>query len=226
VNRPLACDLFCGAGGVSVGLERAGFDVVGVDIRPQPRYRGGHFVRADALEFPLDIFDFVWASPPCQAYTVSRTRARVRKAHPDLVGSVRARLEAWGGIWTIENVPGAPLRHGVVLCGATFGLGATDEHGIFRALRRHRLFESSFAMLSPPCHCVGGEKIGVYGNGGGRADRKEPDRRGYKGNAAEARQALGIDWMTLVELSQAIPPAYSEWIGERVLAEIRQRRAA
>ena len=218
--KPRALDLFCGAGGVSVGLERAGFEVVGVDINPQPHHRGGTFVQADALAYPLEGFDFIWASPPCQAYTVSRTRVAParRKIHPELIEPMRQRLKASSAAWVIENVPGAPLRFAFLLCGASFGLGARGDDGIFRQLRRHRLFESSMWNIQPPpCGCNGLEKIGVYGNGGGWANRYDPDRRGYKGNARESREALGIDWMSIAELSQAIPPAYAEWIGRQAI---------
>lgn len=216
-----ALDLFCGAGGVSVGLQRAGFEVVGVDINPQPHHRGGTFVQADALTYPLEGFDFIWASPPCQAYTVSRSRVAPerRKEHPRLIDPMRERLRVSGAKWVMENVPGAPLRHPFLLCGGSFGLGARGDDGVFRQLRRHRLFESSiWGIGPPPCGCNGLEKIGVYGNGGGRVNRYDPERRGYKGNAREAREALGIDWMTIAELSQAIPPAYAEWIGRQALA--------
>lgn len=221
--KPRALDLFCGAGGVSVGLQRAGFDVVGVDISPQPHHRGGVFVQADALIYPLEGFDFIWASPPCQAYTVSRSRvaAERRKQHPELIEPIRARLQPSGVPWVMENVPGAPLRHPFLLCGASFGLGALGDDGVFRQLRRHRLFESSlWNIQSPPCGCNGLEKIGVYGNGGGWASRYDPDRGGYKGCVREAREALGIDWMPLAALSQAIPPAYAEWIGRQALEAI------
>lgn len=225
--RPRALDLFCGAGGVSVGLERAGFDVVGVDINPQPHHRGGAFVQADALTYPLEGFDFIWASPPCQAYTVSRTRVHPsrRKSHPELIEPVRAMLARSGVPYAIENVPGAPLRLPVMLCGAFFGLGALCDDGVYRQLRRHRLIERSWwALTAPLCCCDQREKIGVYGNGGGWANRYAADRRGYKGSVRESREALGIDWMTIAELSQAIPPAYAEWIGRQALEAMGWRR--
>jgi DNA (cytosine-5)-methyltransferase 1 len=225
--RPLALDLFCKAGGASMGLHRAGFDVIGVDIEPQPRYPFT-FVQADALRPPFDLtrFAFIWSSPPCQAYTVSRTRAKVRKEHPDLVAPVREMLTAAGVPFVIENVPGAPLQTGIMLCGSMFGLGAIGDDGVWRQLARHRYFETSWPMLSPPCNCDSREKIGVYGNGGGWSNRYDPNRRGYKGNVREARDALGMPWATIAELSQAIPPAYSEFIGRAALSCRSKRTAA
>lgn len=222
--KPRALDLFCCAGGAGMGLHRAGFDVVGVDIRPQPRYPFD-FVQGDALTYPLDGFDFVWASPPCQRYSVSRSRAKVRKDHPDLIDPIRIRLQGTDALWVIENVPGAPLRSGVLLCGSSFGLGARGDDGVWRGLARHRLFETSWPMLSPPCGCDRREKIGVYGNGGGWANRHDPDRRGYKGNVREAREAMGMPWATIAGLSQAIPPAYAEYIGRAALAHLGRAAA-
>lgn len=118
--------MFCGAGGVSVGLERAGFEVTGVDIAPQPRHRGGRFIQADAMTFPLEGYDLIWASPPCQAY--SQLRHRTKGAYPDLVDSVRERLARKRRLnyplplTVIENVEGAPLRRDIRLCGSMFGL--------------------------------------------------------------------------------------------------------
>jgi DNA (cytosine-5)-methyltransferase 1 len=113
IPKPRALDLFCGAGGVSVGLQRAGFDVTGVDINPQPHHRGGHFIQADALEVLQEIdfllsFDFIWASPPCQRYS-SLAALQKGKEYPDLIPETRARLQAAGVPYCIENVPGAPL---------------------------------------------------------------------------------------------------------------------
>ena len=104
--RPRALDLFCGAGGASMGLSRAGFDVVGVDIEPQPEYPFD-FVRADALTYPLDGFDFIWASPKCQRYSAATRQSGNPEAHPDQVPAVRERLLAAGMPYAIENVMGA-----------------------------------------------------------------------------------------------------------------------
>lgn len=224
-----ALDLFCGAGGVSKGLADAGFDVWGVDIRLQPRYvHPGRFIQGDALNPPVRLadFDFIWASPPCQAYTVSRTRAKQRKVYPELIDPVRDLLASSGRPWVMENVPGAPLVPAFTLCGASFGLGATGDDGVFRQLRRHRHFETHIPMLAPSCACNRREKIGVYGNGGGWANRFDPDRRGYKGNVREAREAMGMDWCGVDGLSQAIPPAYAEFIGRAALAYIAQSERA
>lgn len=228
-------DLFCGAGGCSVGYARAGFEVVGVDNRPMPRYPFAFF-EADALDFlrgllagatvlgwQLEDFDAIHASPPCQRYTVSKSRSKHRKDHPDLYGPTRDLLARTGRPWIAENVPGAPADSPALLCGGAFGLGAVGDDGVRRPLRRHRLFEASFLLLSPGCSCNRMEKIGVYGNGGGWANRHDPDRRGYKGNVREARAALGINWMTIAELAQAIPPAYTAFVGRQLLDYCRYR---
>jgi DNA (cytosine-5)-methyltransferase 1 len=219
VSRPKALDLFCGAGGVSIGLDRAGFDVTGVDIKPQPRYRGGTFVQADAMTFPLNGFDFIWASPPCQHYSNSTPTGR-RESHPDLVSATRRCLEAQGAPWAMENVPGAPMRHGVVLCGAAFGLIVVGEGGTKLHLKRHRLIEPSFPLLSPPCGCGRADmKITVVGDGTPSGPRK---RLGRNQREWEKREVMGIDWMNRRELAQAIPPAYAEFIGRQAMREISQ----
>lgn len=149
-DRPRALDLFCSAGGVSMGLHRAGFDVTGVDIRKQRRYPF-RFVHADALDFPLEGYDFIWASPPCQAFTSLRHMPTARE-HPNLIPETRARLVASSIPYCIENVEGAPLGESgylIMLCGTMFGLGTSDGRA---ELRRHRLFETSFSIpLRPAC---------------------------------------------------------------------------
>lgn len=209
-----ALDLFCGAGGVSVGLERAGFEVTGVDIRPQPRYRGGTFIQADALTYPLDGYDFIWASPPCQRYMQS---GMVRKdLAPDLVGIVRELLAGASAATVIENVPGAPLRRDLLLCGSMFGL----------ALRRHRIFEASFPC-SAPSTCDHSRPItGVYGHPHGRGGAWRNGNKPMLPSDMETwSREMGIDWMRPAEITQAIPPAYAEWIGRQALAALRQGAA-
>lgn len=142
MNRPLALDLFCGAGGASMGLHRAGFHVTGVDIRPQPRYPF-RLWQGDALliRHKLRSFDFIWASPPCQAFTAYKRRPNHVADRDDLIPMVRELLIESGKPFVIENVPGAPLENPITLCGSMFGLD----------VRRHRLFEASFPILVPGC---------------------------------------------------------------------------
>lgn len=215
--RPRLLDLFCGAGGCSVGYARAGFEVVGVDLAAQPNYPF-EFHRADALTYPLDGFDAVHASPPCQAYSALRTVHRDVE-YPDLVAATRARLIAAGVPYVIENVPGSPLAAVVVLCGSMFGLGAAG-----RQLRRHRLFETSVLVMQLACQHEG-QAIGVYGGGPTAPDSAL--RGGYQGLMAEKRAAMGIDWpMTRRELNQAIPPAYTEFLGAQLAVHVRAGAAA
>lgn len=212
--KPRLLDLFCGAGGMTKGYQRAGFHVVGVDFSSQPRYCGDEFVQADALTFPLKGFDAIAASPPCQRYSALRTTSASRgAAHPDLVGPVRDRIQAAGLPYVIENVVGAPLQDPVLLCGSMFGLGVAG-----RQLRRHRLFEASFPILTPRCRHEG-MAVGVYG--GGPTGVNGPNRRGaWQGTAEESRQAMGIGWMTKAELNNAIPPAYGEFVGEQLMRHL------
>jgi DNA (cytosine-5)-methyltransferase 1 len=212
-----ALDLFSGAGGATRGLQLAGFHVTGVDIRPQPRYCGDVFVQADALEFPLDGFDFVWASPPCQAHTAmsNRWRGKGGKAdsHPDLIDPVRERLLGWGGSWVLENVVGAPLRPDATLTGGMFGLG----------VHRPRVFESSALLFSPPAVAPPAGALGIYGkHHDGRLLFRRAD--GTEQRAArtltEARDAMGIDWMEWRELAESIPPAYSHYLGRQIVAAL------
>lgn len=220
--RPSLLDLFCGAGGAAMGYHRAGFDVVGVDINPQPRYPF-QFIQADALEYLKECghcFDAIHASPPCQAFSaMTRGRWKDRK-HPDLVAETRRLLIQTGRPYVIENVEGAPLISPIRLCGTMFGLQSAGGN----QLRRHRLFECPFIFdLLTPCAHNEVSAIGVYGGGQHprRRTRQCPSDRSVPEDAdfgiVAKRQAMGIDWMSGNELNQAIPPAYTQWIGERLL---------
>lgn len=194
-----------------MGLHRAGFDVVGVDIAAHPNYPF-EFHLADAMTFSLDGFDFIWASPPCQQFCALRTREDL-SGYPDLVDPIRQRLLAAGVPFVIENVVGAPLRKDLMLCGAMFGLRSY----------RHRLFECSFPIEQPehPKHVVRVNRRGE--------NRKEHWARGgfmtITGDVGTycGPEAMGIDWMNGNELSEAIPPAYAEYIGRAALAYINRR---
>lgn len=227
MKRPRSLDLFCGAGGVSVGLQRAGFDVVGVDIRPIPCHRGGEFVKADALTYPLEGFDFIWASPPCQRYS-SLAALQKGKEYPDLIPATRERLIASGIPYCIENVPGAPLAGFLtMLCGTMFGLQTPDGRA---EIRRHRLFETSFSIaLRPACDhqarslSVSGANPEAKVPGVWKTYPTKEERKAGREviSVDDARYAMGIDWMPMKYLSQAIPPAYAEWIGRQALEVIQ-----
>lgn len=221
--RPRLLDLFCGAGGCSVGYFRAGFDVVGVDIAVQPRYPFFDVIEGDAIEVLSDRsflaeFDVIHASPPCQAYSVTGARWGRRK-HVELVEPVREILIASGKPYVIENVVGAPLRAPITLCGSMFGLGVGDA-----ILKRHRLFESSLSLSAPcRCLCLGRRAVGVYGTGGAWT-RTAAGGGGVKVSGADAAIALGIDWTDYQPaLAQAIPPAYTTHIGQQILFQMAER---
>lgn len=215
-----ALDLFCCAGGASMGLHRAGFEVVGVDIAPQPHYPF-EFHQADALTYSLEGFDFIWASPPCQGYSAMRYAPGAIGA-PKLIPAVRERLMRAHTPWVIENVEAAreDMFGPMLLCGSMFGLGAQGCQ-----TQRHRLFESNFDLGRPSCQHDERPVIGVYGGharkrsalAGGRGTRDVWEG----GHKAAASEALGIDWMTLGEMSEAIPPAYAEFIGRAAIAHIK-----
>lgn len=220
-----ALDLFCCAGGASMGLHRAGFDVVGVDIKPQPNYPF-QFHKADAMTFPFVGFDLIWASPPCQKFCALATREDLSH-YPDLILPMRGRLLLHEGtlhttqrmpniLYVIENVPGAPIRHDLTLCGAMFGLRSY----------RHRHFETNFRVAQPehPKHVV-------------RVNRRGENRRKHWASGGFITitgdvgtycgpEAMGIDWMTGNEMSEAIPPAYAEYIGRAAIAYLSAKAVA
>lgn len=236
--HPLVLDLFCGAGGAAQGYYNAGFDVIGVDLKPQYNYPF-QFVQADALDFLRSCgaqgVALIHASPPCQAYTATTgNMTNSRKDHPRLIEPTRELLKASGVPYVIENVVGAPLVEPVQLCGSTFGLGVqyegpTGPHG-WHQLRRHRLFETNWQL--PPADCVRphtSPTIGIYG------DHASYNRRRYgsgKGQYADreklalASQAMRIDWMTWDEIKEAIPPAYTTYIGIQFRSVVLNKRAA
>lgn len=212
--RPRLLDLFCGAGGAAMGYHRAGFDVVGVDIQPQPNYPY-EFHQGDALGM-LGIVarlglpnrrgrvDAIHASPPCQRYM--RSGNVDREKHPDLLGPTRELLEQTGLPWVIENVPGAPMRADLLLCGSMFGL----------KVRRHRWFETNWGIDPfPPFACDHSQPVaGVYGHPHGEGGAA---RGMLPGTLESWSEAMDIDWMSTSELALAIPPAYTEWIGCQLL---------
>ena len=212
MTRPRLLDLFCGAGGAAMGYHCAGFEVVGVDIKPQLRYPF-EFIQADAMTFPLDGFDAIHASPPCQAYSTATPR---HHDHPDLYAATRERLIASGLPYVIENVIGAPYDHGVVLCGTMFGLEAEGEW-----LRRYRNFETSF-MVFQPQHRHRKDKRAITITGKCFLTvTKDCARHSRQATFVCCEKLMGIDWMDRKELPQAIPPAYTEFIGAQLMTAMK-----
>lgn len=218
--KPLLLDLYCGAGGAGMGYYRAGFDVIGVDIEPQPDYPFA-FWQGDALEF-LRGEDFDWerwqisavhASPPCQ-YSCNLTKGtNAGRVYVNLIPQTRELLKQSGLPTVIENVQGADIRRDLTLCGEMFGLGVL----------RHRYFECSFPVEQPEHikhrgrvrgwrhgEYFDGPYVAVYGKGGGKA------------TVPEAQDAMGIDWTdNLVSINEAIPPAYTEYVGQQLMESLR-----
>lgn len=215
---PRLLDLFCGAGGAGWGYYKAGFRVTGVDHSPQPHYPCS-FVQADALKYLKKHgceFDVIHASPPCQLFShYRRSRPEIDDTkYVNLIPEVRRLLQKTGKPYVIENVSRAPLHHPLLLCGSMFGLG----------VRRHRLFESSVMLFSP-----GGCTHGTYKDRkypGGRSKEKGPTNKAPVRFTVEVgtwdipeetqAQAMGIDWMSVREMSQAIPPAYTLCLGRQL----------
>lgn len=220
--RPRILDLFCGAGGAAVGYARAGFDVVGVDIEPQPRYPF-EFWNEDAIAllgggvpryYDGSPFDAVHASPPCQFATAYRHRKGVAVDAPNLIPATREGLAATGLPYVIENVePARPwLRDPIRLCGSSFGLD----------VRRHRLFESNVSLIARGCDH--GWQTARFAHATNRTNLRRTVEVGvWRIPLDVQQQAMGVDWMTLPELSQAIPPAYCEFIGGQLLAALPAR---
>ena len=200
-----ALDLFCGAGGASMGLHRAGYNVTGVDINPQPCYPF-EFHQADAMTFPLEGFDFIWASPPCQGYS-HLTPKGSKDNHQRLIPELRERLVKNGKPFCIENVAGAKeeLINPMMLCGSMFGLRT----------QRHRFFETSFPVAAPStCDHT---QIPLLVTTASKASREKRFKLGMKPKSVKnAPLAYDIDWMDFKGLKEAIPPAYAEYIGRRI----------
>jgi len=222
-ERPRLLDLYCGAGGCTRGYQMAGFYTIGVDIKAQPNYCGDEFIQADALAWltnairmkgrNIDLayrFDAIHASPPCQAYSQMHNSTGA-----DLIGPTRELLDQTGLPYVIENVEGAPLHDPILLCGSMFDLD----------VERHRLFEANWPLHDHDWPCRHGiwapryevqdhgrryksRVVPVYGTGGGKAAEHWP-------------AAMGIDWMTRSELAEAIPPAYTAFIGAQLLEHVQ-----
>lgn len=212
--KPRLLDLFCGAGGAAMGYQRAGFYVVGVDVAPQPNYCGDEFIQADAMTYPLGGFDALHGSPPCHDHSTI--------SGPDdgtgwMLEATVARFAASGTPWVCENVVGPSVRMAgwwFVLCGSMFGM----------QVRRHRRFGSSLLFLPPSCcHAEQGRPWTITGHGGGHESKhsKKPSPRDFW-------QYMDMPWMEgkpHYGVAQAIPPAYTEWIGQRLMQHITERAA-
>jgi DNA (cytosine-5)-methyltransferase 1 len=221
-------DLFCCAGGATKGYQRAGYWVRGVDIEPQPRYCGDEFLQADAVEYlralidsgEIKEFDAIHASPPCQGY--STAWALHKREHPMLIDPVRDLLIEAGLPFILENVERAPMMsapglfglHGVLLCGTAFGL-KVEYRGEAYELRRHRKFESNIHLAMPACrHRL--PVIGIYGHGESKAMR---GKRGFQISTVDVRRAvMDMPWANRDEIAEAIPPAYTEFLGRQLFA--------
>jgi len=206
-------DLYCKAGGASMGYQQAGFEVTGIDIKKQKRYPF-EFIQADALEVMKDLnylrsFDVITASPPCQTHSITQHLRNAQGKSTDkidLIPQTREALISSGKPYVIENVKGAPLIDPIQLCGSSFGL----------KVRRHRIFESNLELVGSICnHKAQGRPVGVYGS-----MRDEIPKGGKTATSIEeAREAMGINWMLWGDLVEAIPPVYTEFIGKQLMSK-------
>jgi DNA (cytosine-5)-methyltransferase 1 len=225
-RRPRLLDLFCGEGGAAAGYAAAGFDVTGVDVTAMPRYPF-RFVQGDALEFLAAHgaeFDVIHASPPCQGYSEMRHAHNARAGHPRLIAPTRALLLDLGLPYVIENVQDArgELIDPITLCGSMFDLGAEYlDRGRWQ-LQRHRVFElGGMGGLVPPACAHTAPVIGIYGG-------HIRDRSTWRGGAdfpdcskiGVAREAMGMPWASWDGLSQAIPPAFTAYLGRHIIGAI------
>lgn len=217
MSAPRLLDLFCGAGGAAVGYHRAGFEVVGVDIAYQAHYPFD-FVQADAITALQTrwrferAFDVIHASPPCQAYTTMNNRHG--SASLALIEKTREALEETGLPYVIENVSGAKRKmvNPVELTGEMFGLG----------VHRPRLFESNVMLMVPPRPTRQIDAKAVYGKQDGRRLWTRTDGTElHVASLEEAQIAMGIDWMDWDEIREAIPPVYTQFVGEQILDALR-----
>lgn len=217
--RPRLLDLFCGAGGAAKGYHDAGFDVVGVDWKHQEHYPFDfqyfdiEILFASGWERVLDLYgiDAIHASPPCQTFTAYRRKGHgVGDNYPNLIPATQAALAQSGLPYVIENVEGAPLIDPVRLCGSSFLLD----------VRRHRLFESNLPLVAPPCEH--GWQTPRFPPATNRTNLRSTVEIGVWRIPLETQHAaMGIDWMTLPELSESIPPAYTEWLGLQLLDHLK-----
>ncbi len=206
-------DLFCGVGGALVGYYQAGFEVFGVDLKHGKRYPYT-YLRADVLdvlrdEEYLQQFDVIHASPPCQTHSITKHLRNAQgksTSKVDLIPETRAALIATGKPYIIENVMGSPLIDPIMLCGSAFGL----------KVRRHRIFESNLKLQGTICnHKEQGRPVGIYGS-----LRDEIPKGGKTAESIdEARQAMDMPWAIWSELVEAIPPAYTKYLGEQIVCD-------
>lgn len=226
--RPKLLDLFCGAGGAAMGYYRAGFDVVGVDIKPQPRYpfafiqgdaldvlsrmlHGEKFLASDGRLYGIKDFAAIHASPPCQGYSKTRSLSRNDSTQKKLIPETRYIIKKTHLYYVIENVEGAPLLDPILICGPMVGLNK---------IYRHRLFETNF-HIPFLLHASHGLSVDKLSGKNSKRDIVQVCGKGrYKGYMDRARIAMEIDWMNEQEIAEAIPPAYTEFVGKQMLTVV------